>query len=391
MLDLKKWEEGQSMHERLKEQSHEIARKLETVKLNDFQCEKIPGTYRGGRKFTRIRYFKAPTYFKAYDQTDLIFCGLNTEQTFKIPSFRNISVLPYVARKNRQSMLKELEYFLNGVVAPRTWVHTTGPRCSIEEAEERFKKVHREISKINYEKWFKEAGAEFVFRSGELGEIVKTDDGLSVHPHIHTVLVLRRKLPKREWSNLLTRIRSYFGAYSHDCGVIRDVRELVKYVCKPSDLEALDGADLYKLHLLTKSVRMVECLRSFRKLRRSIRESDEKVCRRKGSLKRVPKWNTKNEPNLPQRPTSPDGNGSAEPSVVSWCVPSAVFTPVTEPCFIVHGLGAGDPSQIFQWPEVHSMRNAIRVHTKALTVQRKEERKEKTKYEYSQTEPKVPI
>ena len=392
ILNLENWEKGQALNEQLKEQSHEIARKLETVKLNDYQIERVEGRpYLEKKKFTRIRYVKSPTYFQAYDESDLTFCGLNTEQTLSLPEFRNISVIPYVARKNRRSMLLELEYYLQGVEKPRTWVHTTGKRCSIEEAEERFKKVHRKISKINYEKFMKRAGASFVFRSGELGEIVKTETGLNVHPHIHSVLVLRRRLPKREWSQLLQRIRSYFGAHSQDCGVIQDVRELVKYVCKPSDLEHLDGQDLHKLYQLTKSVRMVECLRNFRKLRRRIRETNHKVVRRQGTLKCVKKWNSKNTPESPQWLTQTEVVGPADPSVVSWCVPSAVFTPVTEPCFIVHGLGAGDPSKIFEMPEVLSMRKAIIVHTKALTVRRENAKSEKKINEISQSKPKVPL
>ena len=80
--------------------------------------------------------------------------------------------------------------------------------------------------------------------------------------------------------------------------------------------------------------------------------------------------------------------------LVAWCAPARVFTPVTEPIFIVHGLRGSDPSRVFEWESVKQMSNAIRVHTKTLTVLdqigEKITLKEK-KYENKQEVQKIPI
>jgi hypothetical protein len=274
------------------------------------------------------------------------------------------------------------------------WTITTGTRCSERDVVDRCRALHRKVSKINDVAFMKKAGARFVFRSTEFGEVVETGDGLSLHPHCHAVLLLSRFLPKSEWSHLIARIREHFGAHCQDNGRIKEPREFVKYCVKPSDLETLSGKSLVSLYHVTGSLRLVETLRDLRVLRKDIRETDHKLVRHRGILKRVPKWNkgaTLDEIPRWLQPVKDDDDPIVTPFVVAWCAPAPVFAPVTEPLFLVHGLGGLDPSSCFTWADVQRMTDSINVHTKALTVRRKERKREERIYEISQSEPKVPI
>ena len=357
-IDLDKWNKNSAQRNLLLEQSHNIARKLED--------EGEP----------------------AYDlNSDLTLIGLHTRQYKKLPQFRNHVFIPVVAQKQRSATIKSLQYFLQSHPNARMWTITTGTRCNQYDAVDRCKDMHRKVSKINDRQFMKRAGARFVFRSTEFGEVVETGNELSLHPHCHAVLMLSKFLPKREWSELIARIRGHFGAHCQDNGKIREPREFVKYCVKPSDLETLSGKSLVCLSRITSAMRMVETLRDLRVLRKDIRESNHKLVRQRGILKRVRNWNT--GANLDEETLSKkekdrrdlakvfdhwtrDSDTVASPFVVAWCAPAPVFAPVTEPLFLVNGLRGADPSACFTWQDVQNMSRAINVHTKALTVHRRE-------------------
>ena len=360
-IELDKWNKNSAQRNLLLEQSHRIADKLEEEG------------------------------FLAYDDNvDLTLIGLNTRQYKKLPQFRNIAFIPVVAQKQRGETIRSLQYFLQSHPNCRMWTITTGTRCNELDVVDRCQDMHRKVSKINDRQFMKRAGARFVFRSTEFGEVVETNNELSLHPHCHAVLMLSKFLPKREWSELIARIRGHFGAHCQDNGKIREPREFVKYCVKPSDLETLSGKSLVCLAKITSSMRMVETLRDLRVLRKDIRESNHKLVRKRGILKRVSNWNSapkikdtlteeqmdevtyREQMSTAMKLTNVDCDPVASPFVVAWCAPAPVFAPVTEPLFLVHGLQGADPSKCFAWQDVQNMRESINVHTKALTVHRRE-------------------
>ena len=362
-IDLDKWNKNQAQRNLLLDQSHRIARKLEDEGV------------------------------QAYDENqDLTLIGLHTRQAKKLEQFRNISFIPVVAQKQRATKIKALQYFLQSHPNARMWTLTTGTRCNEHDVVERSRALHRKVSKINDSAFMKKAGARFVFRSTEFGEVVETGGELSLHPHCHAVLLLSRFLPKAEWSQLIARIRGYFGAHCQDNGKIREPREFVKYCVKPSDLETLSGKSLVSLYHVTRSLRMVETLRDLRVLRKDIRESDHKLVRQRGVLKRVRNWNkgaTLDEIPRWLQPVNEDDDPVVTPFVVAWCAPAPVFAPVTEPLFLVHGLGGLDPSACFTWDDVTAMAESINVHTKALTVLRKERRNGENEWNEYESKQKI--
>ena len=360
--DIDAWEKGQSFHKKLLAQSYELADKLESV-----------GT-------------------EAYIPQDLMILGLHSKQARKLPNFRNINFIPYVARKNRNRQAKELEYFLQENPNCRAWMITAGSRCNSQMLPNVVKKLHRKVSKINSMPFMRYAGASFVYRATEFGEVAPDGDDLSYHPHCHAVLNMTRFLPKNEWSSLLRKIQAFFGAYSQDNGRIRNARELVKYCVKPSDMEQLHGEQLKTLFHASQGLRLHESLGSFRKHRGRIRAEKLKVIRHKsGVLKMIPSWNqvpTKNSSSTSifEREVELASDESHDsPKVLAWCVPARVFTHVTEPLFIVHGLQGRDPSSVFAWDEVRQREASIKVHTEMLTVQRKRKERDESKKKIPQS------
>ena len=89
--DLDKWEKGQAFNQKLLEQSHDIAEKLESEGI------------------------------KAYIDQDLTLIGLHSRQAKRLPNFRNINFIPYMARKNRNRHAKELSYYLQKNPNCRLW------------------------------------------------------------------------------------------------------------------------------------------------------------------------------------------------------------------------------------------------------------------------------
>lgn len=313
-----------------------------------------------------------------YQNQDLHLMGLHSKQFQKLESYRNIIFLPSVAQKNRAPKVKEMQLFLKHHQNCRMWTFTAGPRCNLSQLQANVQWMHRKLSKLNDQPFMKKLGARFVFRStefGELGEIGNHD--VSLHPHMHALMELERYLRPDDWSYLLARIRAFWGVYCKDCGKIRNSRELVKYCVKPGDLDGLNNEQLVKLYQVTDGLRLWETLQSFRKMRRSIREEKQKVVIRKGEPKLVPNWNRGASKTPEERQVQRQASAlraisrqSARPTpkIVAWCSPAPVFTHVSEPLFLVHGIDGRDPQQIFNTEEVRRMEHFISVHTKTLTV-----------------------
>jgi hypothetical protein len=382
-MDYDKWQTGQEQRKYLLDQTHFIAKQLE--------CEGI----------------------EAYNSDqDLHIFGLHSKSYRELPNFRNICFLPSVAQKNRAQTLKSLEFFLQTQPNARAWTITTGTRVGLRDLGERVRKLHRKISKINATAWMKRAGARFVFRSTELGEVFPDNDDVSCHPHVHALMVLQRFIPRDEWSNLLSKIQAFFGAYSQDNGKLRNVREMVKYCVKPSDFLHLDSKHVASLYHATKGLRLVESLRDLRATKRNLRENRHKLVRRKGVLKKVPTWVggapldkvIDSVPRWMEASTTESierdeifGRGlQLTPKIVAWCSPASVFTPVKEPIFLVHGLTKSGWSKdasgkIFEWEEVRRMEDLIKVHTKTLTVQEKENKIQEIENKYYENKQKIPI
>ena len=317
-----------------------------------------------------------------YNSTDLYLLGLMSKGVKKLDNYKNISFLPTKARTQRNKISKELNLFVHENPFTRAWLFTD-KRTTLLYLRNTIQRMHRRLSRLNAEDFMKQYGARFVFRTTELGEIFPLGESdVSIHPHMHALMVLDKKLSKDQFIELNKFIQKFWGAYSRDSGKIRNAREMVKYCVKPNDMEGLNSQQIIKLYHAQNGLHLIQPLQDFKQNRKQIRDNNEKVIVRKGIPKRVPNWNrsiTKKSKADPMREylemleDTTKANAirecsHASPRIVAWCTPSPMFTHVSEPVFMVHGLQGRDPIEMFDREEVTKMEHAIMVHTNTLTV-----------------------
>ena len=173
---------------------------------------------------------------KAYGESKLTMVGLLSGIEEPMIDFRNIVFIPAVAKRKRNRVLGDLEYFIQNHPYSRMWVFTSGARCPIEAVADRIKEVHRRISKLNAKPFMKAAGISIVFRATELGSLQRVEGKPTFHIHCHAIIHLGRKLGKDAWSLLLGKVREWWQFHFADARKIEMAREACKYVVKPGDL-----------------------------------------------------------------------------------------------------------------------------------------------------------
>ena len=386
-VPIDKWNETQARLNKLNEQSYLVAKKLEEQGI------------------------------QAFVENDMTVIGLHSGMSKQLEGFRNITFIPSVAKMRRAPEVKFVQYCLQEHQMARAWTITSGPRviipkrktaelgalsemaaevceadhqAGIHRAREKFSQMTRRISRLNSESFMKEVGAEFTYWSKEFGEVVETDDGLSIHPHLHAVLIMKKgAIQKHRWSNLLKRIQAYLGAYSKDCGIIQNPREFVKYCVKPDDLTELPSSCVADLYQVTRHMRMQQPLGEFRNIKRDIKENDLVLTHLDGKLvtmRRPTKGISKKD--KPWKP--PTGVADGDPVVVARIEPAPVFSPITEPLLLVHGLDGRDISKwVLETEPVQELIQAIRLHTKSLIVRRERKNNEERKFILDKSNPKI--
>ncbi len=270
---------------------------------------------------------------KAYGESKLTMVGLLTGIEEPMVDFRNIVFIPAVAKRKRNRMLGDLEFFIQNHPHCRMWVFTSGARCSIDTVADRIAEVHRRISKLNAKPFMKMAGITIVFRSSELGSLQRIEDLPTFHIHCHAIVHMNKKLPKIVWSTLLGKVREWWQFHFADAKEIQLAREACKYVVKPGDLLGLSGSELKALHEQLFKLHLVQALGPLREQRKNREETKERFHRVSGplgsKLVTVPNWNTR-------PPASLTSGGSPRPdTVLATLVPAPYFSRITEPAAIV--------------------------------------------------------
>ena len=260
--------EQQLTRKQLREQSLEIANKLESVGVPAFEKD-----------------------------TDISLVGLASGESIQLDSFRQINFIPSVAKKKRSSRLKVLEYYLDLADEKdhlpnshkcRMWVFNMGWRVGLGGIRERSKQLHRKISKLASEAKAK-FGIEFLFRSTELGSLShSTNNEATFHVHSHVLV----KCPKiADWSGCLRWVNSRWRKMCHmspnqkwspfnDAGKIRNARELCKYIVKPADILQLTPSELKELYVETFNLHVVQFSGALQALRNQLDRSHVKPVRR---------------------------------------------------------------------------------------------------------------
>jgi hypothetical protein len=386
----------------LRAQSHEIARKLELAHVPAYRSE----------------------------QWSLWTYGIHSGEVEVIPQFRRVAFIPFIAAAIREPFVRSLEYFLSRYPFARFWTFSSGQRCRVEELRERLQELHRRISALNGADFMKAAGVEIVFRSSELGTVEgprkngqldpeagaigRDEQGRPLyHPHAHCVALLTKgRMARAEWSAFLEKVWAYWQNHWQDGdefgGPIRNVRELVKYVSKPSEIENLTPDETAALFHALRRLKLVQPMGILAEEIKARKAAGRTLVRQRTDdgfiWVEVADWN-KREPTDETRHTvtvefgdeeSPqeisgevserdmiaaarlDGADADCCVVVARCAPSASRCGLTEPRVVVMGK-RWDAARVKDHPLVQRLRLAtfdawhaglalIRVHTGTPTV-----------------------
>lgn len=298
-VDLEQYERTQAQRALLEKQSKSIGEKLESVGVKSFEGAKLH------------------------------IIGLISGIAEPITSYRNIIFLPAVAARKRRKMLLQLEYFMWKNKHCRMWVFTTGQRTPIQNVREEIGVLHRRLSRLNNQSFMKAAGVQIVFRSTELGSLVRIGGEATFHLHAHTIIKLSRYLPPEDWSYLLKRVRGWWKHHFSDSKEIHSAREACKYVVKPSDVDSLEANELKELYEQMFRLHLVQCLGELKAQRKKFKDADV-IPKKQGQ-----RWTTIGNWNAGRgKPSASDGEPSRN-SLVCTLPPAPYVGRLKEPAAIV--------------------------------------------------------
>lgn len=227
--------DAESRHDKLREQSIEIADRLESV----------------GRSAYRQSEFTIYTYHVHSGKVE-------TE-----PNFRRKMFIPDVARKLRQPMVNAAEFWLQRNPFDRMWVLSSGGRCKLTDVRTHQTAHQRKVSRLNSE-ILRPLGLQIVLactehgtpeydQDGErqdAGEIERDQHG---HPtfHVHTHAIVHhiggKPLSEAKWEAALKAVWSFWHDWWGDAGQLHAARETVKYITKPGEMLKLTAQELAEL------------------------------------------------------------------------------------------------------------------------------------------------
>lgn len=248
--------------------------------------------------------------------------------------YRRIHFLPSVAASLRAELANGLELFLatKGRYA-RYAVVTTGQRCELHDLRRRIVRLSRLVSRWSHEVC-KPLGVVVAFRSIEL----PCDDGKTFHVHANVVYWPTHSIAKKAWRRFLRRTRAHFGAHWKDCGRLKEVREVVKYVMKGDEVARLadnDPADVVELYYELRGLRLVEPSGPFRAFRHQLDDAGLKVVAEYGPRGRRLVVTRRPAQGHPDRPIA---GLPATNQVLSIDLPRAAFCNYREPVLRVSNL-----------------------------------------------------
>jgi hypothetical protein len=316
----------------------------------------------------------------------------------KIPQFRRVIINPVIAQSTRFKMLSNVEFFMQKHLHCRLWTFTSGIRCNVLQLRERIQYLHRRLSQLNAQPFMRNAGVSIVFRSTELGTpklagapdsgLISCEDGVFFfHPHAHTLTLFRKHLTRKQFGDLLSSVKTFWGHHWDDGGEIDDGRELVKYCTKPGEVLKLDTETLVALARETSRLKLVSPMGILRDEIKARRGAGKRVIRTRTPdgpvLREVLDWNrvgpsTDEEKDRAAAQKLDSRDGRPVTRVVSRLLPAIGPAGVKEPRAVIMTNEALDVALLRRHPAIAPMIAcsaaefsagvAIRVHTCTPTV-----------------------
>lgn len=232
---------------------------------------------------------------------------IHSRHVEKLPCFRRMMFLPYMAQQIRAPMVAALEYFLATKPFARMWVMSSGPRVPLCDVNERAKFLHGKISDLNASQFMRAAGVEIVFRSTELGtpefnsnghqvdggEIETDENGqMYFNVHSHLIVVQKNFIQPDAWKKLLQDVGNFWRGTDgkkmwwkdgsedergrHRSGRLVDAREVCKYITKPGEILKLTGDQIVALQEQLSRLKLMQPMGA---LAVQIKEREEKNLR----------------------------------------------------------------------------------------------------------------
>lgn len=271
-----------------------------------------------------------------------LLVGLVTGATREIEQYRDLRMLPLVAQRERRPMLNALRLYLDGVSRRdgkgatycRYLVITSGARVPFGgDLQGRIRSMQRLISR-----WAVVSAAEHqidvVYRGTEM-----TNDNIGAHVHANVIVEPRCYIGAAAWTEYLTAMRRHFGVWVRDNGRVSDPAEIVKYVCKPTEIfEHFQSPELPKetknarlewLYRALYKARLVAPMGAMRELWQQIETDKMKPLVIGGVVKLVPK-STPAERSKDKKPVG-------ENVIVGHVLSNRVHTPWAEPSVLILG------------------------------------------------------
>ncbi|NQV83212.1 MAG: hypothetical protein HQ494_05270 [Rhodospirillales bacterium] len=212
------WIDGQTRARQLREQSEDIARRLEGQGI----------TMRQDREITMV--------------------GLVTGLAERSTDFRNCNLIPQMQSRNMHDMMKHVRFVFDTTRPGQLrMLVVSGGWVPLEDYREYHRAHCRRISKMAALPALRAAGVEALYYNVE-NTIQRGDDGrVMLNLHSHILIRSSRRLGKKKWRAFMDRLRLHFPkGYVHD-SPIREPAEVVKYVFKPSEFKALSDGELAEL------------------------------------------------------------------------------------------------------------------------------------------------
>lgn len=291
-------------------------------------------------------------------KSDVVAISAVTDVVTPLVTFRPIRFLPSVAARDRRPMLNALKYWMANVVLNPEYIRyvviTSGSLVpAYGDLRGRLKELSRKVSR-----WASLARKEYSiivhFRGSEFTRKTAAERGIDgyepdtvlYHPHCNILLEPLEKLPakgKGSWDEFLKWSHEFLDGHWEDCGRIKDVREIVKYVVKPADLlegeRPIDSDETRWLYESLSRLNLAQPMGEFKKFYSELAEKRVKAVLVKnqnndhGTLKLVRKSERLNHSDKAPKDNSP----GSEPTniLLGVTLPSWTHSPWAEPSILV--------------------------------------------------------
>lgn len=288
--------------------------------------------------------------------------GLVTGKAERATDYRNCNLIPSQQSKNVHDMLRHVRFLADVTRAKRLrMLVVSGGWCPVDGYRKHHKAHTRRMSKYAAHSKLKNLGISIEYYNVE-NTIKRDQNGTAMmNMHSHVLFRCNRYLGNKKWAEFLEFSKGFFPkGYVHD-SKIEKPNEAVKYVFKPSELEALKddefaelfmqivggrekvdgetgevlcrlGPDGELVPILEGPLKFFHPLGEMRGFRSELRANGQKLIL-------VPTkddrwiWRVTEKKTRAERPES-DG-GRTENVVVAITRPMPKFTPRMEPCVIV--------------------------------------------------------